>query len=147
MEIKKINIVQKGGISSAKVYANVTDKKAKAMKMVLVGSLDKSLNEILLPFTDEVYDLTIDWGDKIPQITEMVLIRDASYLPSRTALQTRINDLSIDADLYTTTFYKDFMGIVEEATEVLAYNNSTQKDLDTVVSNIEKAEITQLVLR
>ena len=59
LDVKKINIVQSGNVSDAKVLALVDENGQR--QWVEVGTLDKSLNEMYLPFWNNIYELKIEW--------------------------------------------------------------------------------------
>ena len=108
LDVKKINIVQKGTVSNAKVMALVMVGEEK--QWVQVGTLSKSLNEIYLPF-DMTYELKIVWeANNIPTISEIVRLNDDEFLPELEALQKYVNSLNVDENNYTCLLYTSCRG-------------------------------------
>ena len=138
LDVKKINIIQKGSISNASVLALVDGENGR--EWVQVGTLSKSLNEIYLPFWSNIYELKFEWeANNIPTISEVILLNNEEYLPDRNNLQSYIDGLNIDENQYTSESYQVFVQKLDEASSVLANNNSTQKELDNALADLQEA--------
>ena len=138
LDVTKMNIIQKDNISNARVLVLVDGENGR--EWVQVGTLDKSLNEIYLPFWENIYELKIEWdANSVPAISEIVLMNDDTLLPNRSVLQEYINGLNIDEDEYTSESYQVFAEKLAAANEVLANNNSSQKAIDNALADLQTA--------
>ena len=138
LDVTKMNIIQKDNISNARVLVLVDGEYGR--EWVQVGTLDKSLNEIYLPFWENIYELKFEWdANSAPTITEVIKLNDANLLPDRSVLQEYINGLNIDEDEYTSESYQVFAEKLAAANEVLANNNSSQKAIDNALADLQTA--------
>ncbi|MFR6666646.1 MAG: hypothetical protein ACLUQX_10985, partial [Thomasclavelia spiroformis] len=138
LDVTRMNIIQKDNISNAKVLVLVDGENGR--EWVQVGTLNKSLNEIYLPFWENIYELKFEWeANSIPTITEVIKLNNADLLPNRSLLQEYINGLSINADEYTPESYQLFAEKLAVANEVLANNNSNQKAIDKALADLQTA--------
>ena len=138
LDVTKMNIIQKDNISNARVLVLVDGENGR--EWVQVGTLDKSLNEIYLPFWENIYELKFEWdANSAPTITEVIKLNDANLLPDRSVLQEYINGLNIDEDEYTSESYQVFAEKLAAANEVLANNNSSQKAIDNALADLQTA--------
>ena len=138
LDVTKMNIIQKDNISNARVLVLVDGENGR--EWVQVGILDKSLNEIYLPFWENIYELKFEWdANSAPTITEVIKLNDTNLLPDRSVLQEYINGLNIDEDEYTSESYQVFAEKLAAANEVLANNNSNQKAIDTALADLQTA--------
>ncbi|MEG0577838.1 MAG: beta-N-acetylglucosaminidase domain-containing protein, partial [Bacilli bacterium] len=138
LNVQKINLLQPGKISHAKVLALVDAKKSKSTKeWVEVGTLSKSLNEIYFPFWDNVYELKIQWNaNNAPEVSEMYLLYDGFGI-SHDELTTYINSLNIVENEYTKKTYQDFLSQLDVAKKVNTNNNSTQSQINEALSHLK----------
>lgn len=144
LDVKKINIVQKGTVSNAKVMALVMVGEEK--QWVQVGTLSKSLNEIYLPF-DMTYELKIVWeANNIPTISEIVRLNDDEFLPELEALQKYVNSLNVDENNYTASSYAKYVSKLNQANEVLSTASGDKKLIIKAYSELQIA-YTNLVTR
>lgn len=144
LDVKKINIVQKGTVSNAKVMALVMVGEEK--QWVQVGTLSKSLNEIYLPF-DMTYELKIVWeANNIPTISEIVRLNDDEFLPELEALQKYVNSLNVDENNYTASSYGKYVSKLNQANEVLSTASGDKKLIIKAYSELQIA-YTNLVTR
>ena len=138
LDVTKINIIQTGTVSNAKLLALVDGESGR--EWVQIGTLSKSLNEIYLPFWENIYELKIEWDvNSVPAISEIVLMNDDALLPNRSVLQEYIDGLNIDEDEYTSESYQVFAEKLAAANEVLANNNSNQKAIDNALADLQTA--------
>ncbi|WP_286670061.1 beta-N-acetylglucosaminidase domain-containing protein [Thomasclavelia cocleata] len=138
LDVTKINIIQKGNISNAKVLVLVDGENGR--EWVQVGTLSKSLNEVYLPFWKNIYELKFEWeADSVPVITEVIMMNSSDLLPNRNDLQSYIDGLDIVEDQYTAESYQEFVQKLADANVVLANNNSTQKELDKALTDLQDA--------
>lgn len=145
LDVKKINIVQKGTASNAKVMALVMVDGQK--QWVQVGALDKSLNEIYLPFWENIYELKIEWtANNIPTISEIIVMNDSAYGADHSALTEYINSLDIKEANHTKSSYDEFVKVLDVANNVNKNNNSTPKALEDALTNLQTA-VANLVTR
>lgn len=144
LDVKKINIIQKGDISNAKVMALVMVDGQK--QWVQVGTLNKSLNEIYLPF-DMTYELKIEWeANKIPTISEIVKLNDDEFLPELEALQKYVDSLNVNKDDYTASSYAKFADKLNQANDVLTTALGDKESIIKAYSELQIA-YTNLVTR
>lgn len=134
-DVKKINIVQSGnGISNAKVMVRTGYDEDGQELWNELGTLDKSLNEILNTKYDNIYEIRIDWEGVAPTIYEIVTINNYD-IPNITDLEELISS----SDEYIAENYTS--GSFDIFTEALETAKSTLDNLASVSqSDIDKAK-------
>jgi hyaluronoglucosaminidase len=145
-DVKKINIVQSGnGISNAKVMVRTGyDEDGQGIWNEL-GTLDKSLSEILNTEYDNIYGIRIDWEGVAPTIYEIVTINNYD-IPNITDLEELIasSDEYI-AENYTSGSFAIFTEALEAAKSTLDnLASASQSDIDKAKEDLVNA-ITGLV--
>ncbi len=145
-DVKKINIVQSGnGISNAKVMVRTGyDEDGKEVWNDL-GTLNKSLNEILNTKYDNIYEIRIDWEGVAPTIYEIVTINNYD-IPNITDLEELISSSDeYIAENYTSGSFAIFTEALETAKSTLDNLASvSQSDIDKAKEDLVNA-ITGLV--
>ena len=145
LDVKKMNIVQSGSVSKAKVLVLVDQDDQR--QWVEVGTLDKSLNEIYLPFWNNIYELKIEWeANNIPTIAEIVLLNDSKYGVDHSELTNYINSLEINELEYTASSYQAFSKVLAEAKAINSDNNSSASSVDKALADLKEA-VNNLVKR
>lgn len=146
LNVKKFNIIQKGEISNAKVYALI-DKEVTTRNVpeenrewVQLGTLRKSLNEFYIPHGN-VYKLKFEWEENhIPTISEIIKLTDEEYKSECAKdLKNYIDSLHVEEDKYTATSYKAYKTARDAALN--AYNTQMgEKDaLEEAKANLKTA--------
>lgn len=146
LNVKKFNIIQKGEISNAKVYALI-DKEVTTRNVpeenrewVQLGTLRKSLNEFYIPHGN-VYKLKFEWEENhIPTISEIITLTDEEYKSECAKdLKNYIDSLHVEEDKYTATSYKAYKTARDAALN--AYNTQMgEKDaLEEAKANLKTA--------
>ena len=134
LDVKKMHIIQKGEISNARVSVLVDGENGK--KWVQVGTLKKSLNEFYMP-EGNVYELKIEWDEnKIPTISEVIMLNDDEYASTANDLQSYIDSLDVKENKYTADSYKEFEKALKQAQKVL---DKQAGELDAITN--AKAEL------
>lgn len=153
LDVKKFNIIQKGEISNAKVYALI-DKEVTARNVpeedkewVQLGTLRKSLNEFYIPHGN-VYKLKFEWEENhIPTISEIITLTDEEYKSECAKdLKNYIDSLHVDEDKYTSTSYKAYSTARTKALEVYNTQMGEKDALERAQANL-KASYDALVVR
>ena len=153
LNVKKFNIIQKGEISNAKVYALI-DKEVTARNVpeedkewVQLGTLRKSLNEFYIPHGN-VYKLKFEWEEShIPTISEIITLTDDEYKSECAKdLKNYIDSLHVDEDKYTSTSYKTYSTARTKALEVYNTQMGEKDALEAAKADL-KASYDALVVR
>lgn len=153
LDVKKFNIIQKGEISNAKVYALI-DKEVTTRNVpeedkewVQLGTLRKSLNEFYIPHGN-VYKLKFEWEENhIPTISEIITLTNDEYKSECAKdLKNYIDSLHVDEDKYTATSYKAYSTARTKALEVYNTQMGEKDALETAKAEL-KASYDALVVR
>lgn len=153
LDVKKFNIIQKGEISNAKVYALI-DKEVTSRNVpeedkewVQLGTLRKSLNEFYIPHGN-VYKLKFEWEENhIPTISEIITLTDEEYKSECAKyLKNYIDSLHVDEDKYTTTSYKAYSTARTKALDVYNTQMGEKDALERAQADL-KASFDALVVR
>ena len=153
LNVKKFNIIQKGEISNAKVYALI-DKEVTTRNVpeedkewVQLGTLRKSLNEFYIPHGN-VYKLKFEWEENhIPTISEIITLTDDEYKSECAKdLRNYIDSLHVDEDKYTATSYKAYSTARTKALEVYNTQMGEKDTLEAAKADL-KASYDALVVR
>ncbi|GAA0109847.1 beta-N-acetylglucosaminidase domain-containing protein [Clostridium tertium] len=145
-DVKKINIVQSGnGISNAKVMVRTGyDEDGKEVWKDL-GTLNKSLNEILNTKYDNIYEIRIDWEGVAPTIYEIVTINNYD-IPNITDLEELVeSSAEYIVENYTAGSFAVFTEALDAAKSTLDnLASASQSDIDKAKEDLVNA-ITGLV--
>lgn len=153
LNVKKFNMIQKGEISNAKVYALI-DKEVTTRNVpeedkewVQLGTLRKSLNEFYIPHGN-VYKLKFEWEENhIPTISEIITLTDDEYKSECAKdLKNYIDSLHVDEDKYTSTSYKTYSTARTKALEVYNTQMGEKDALEAAKADL-KASYDALVVR
>ncbi len=153
LDVKKFNIIQKGEISNAKVYALI-DKEVTTRNVpeedkewVQLGTLRKSLNEFYIPHGN-VYKLKFEWEENhIPTISEIITLTDDEYKSEcANDLKNYIDSLHVNEDKYTATSYKAYSTARTKALEVYNTQMGEKDALEAAKADL-KASYDALVVR
>ena len=153
LDVKKFNIIQKGEISNAKVYALI-DKEVTTRNVpeedkewVQLGTLRKSLNEFYIPHGN-VYKLKFEWEENhIPTISEIITLTNDEYKSECAKdLKNYIDSLHVDEEKYTATSYKAYSTARTKALEVYNTQMGEKDALETAKAEL-KASYDALVVR
>ena len=153
LDVKKFNIIQKGEISQAKVYALI-DKEVTTRNVpeedkewVQLGTLRKSLNEFYIPHGN-VYKLKFEWEeDHIPTISEIITLTGDEYKSECAKdLKNYIDSLHVDEDQYTSTSYKAYKNAKDAALNTYNTQMGEKDALEAAKADL-KASYDALVLR
>lgn len=153
LDVKKFNIIQKGEMSQAKVYALI-DKEVTTRNVpeedkewVQLGTLRKSLNEFYIPHGN-VYKLKFEWEeDHIPTISEIITLTGDEYKSECAKdLKNYIDSLHVDEDKYTATSYKAYKNAKDAALNTYNTQMGEKDALEAAKADL-KASYDALVLR
>lgn len=153
LDVKKFNIIQKGEMSQAKVYALI-DKEVTTRNVpeedkewVQLGTLRKSLNEFYIPHGN-VYKLKFEWEeDHIPTISEIITLTGDEYKSECAKdLKNYIDSLHVDEDKYTTTSFKAYKNAKDAALNIYNTQMGEKDALEAAKADL-KASYDALVLR
>lgn len=125
LAVNRMNIVQKGEASNAKVSLYVEQDGER--KWVEAGVLDKSLNKIYCSY-DLILELKIEWeAGKVPTITEIIRFSEEDV--TRKGLQAYVDGLDVNEEDYTEDSYAEFAEALAAAEALLADETSTDEAL------------------
>lgn len=153
LDVKKFNIIQKGEMSQAKVYALI-DKEVTTRNVpeedkewVQLGTLRKSLNEFYIPHGN-VYKLKFEWEeDHIPTISEIITLTGDEYKSECAKdLKNYIDSLHVDEDKYTTTSFKAYKNAKDAALNTYNTQMGEKDALEAAKADLKTAH-DALVLR
>ena len=153
LDVKKFNIIQKGEMSQAKVYALI-DKEATTRNVpeedkewVQLGTLRKSLNEFYIPHGN-VYKLKFEWEeDHIPTISEIITLTGDEYKSECAKdLKNYIDSLHVDEDKYTATSFKAYKNAKDAALNTYNTQMGEKDALEAAKADLKTAH-DALVLR
>lgn len=145
-DVKKINIVQSGnGISNAKVMVRTGYDEGGQEVWNELGTLNKSLNEILNTKYENIYEIRIDWEGIAPTIYEIVTINNYD-IPNITDLEGLIaSSEEYVEESYTVGSFAIFTEALESAKIILNdLASASQSDIDKAKEDLVNA-ITGLV--
>lgn len=153
LDVKKFNIIQKGEMSQAKVYALI-DKEVTTRNVpeedkewVQLGTLRKSLNEFYIPHGN-VYKLKFEWEeDHIPTISEIITLTGDEYKSECAKdLKNYIDSLHVDEDKYTATSFKAYKNAKDAALNTYNTQMGEKDALEAAKADLKTA-YDALVLR
>jgi hyaluronoglucosaminidase len=145
-DVKKINIIQSGNdISNAKVMVRTGYTESGEEVWNQIGTLDKSLNEIVNYKYDNIYEIRIDWEETAPTIYELVTITDYN-VPNISDLESLVESSNdYVEENYTVRSFVKFREALENAKVILNdLGNANQEKINNAKDNLSNA-INELV--
>ena len=146
LNVKKFNIIQKGEISNAKVYALI-DKEVTTRNVpeedkewIQLGTLRKSLNEFYVP-RGNVYKLKFEWEENsIPTISEIISLTDDEYKSECAKnLKDYMDSLKVEEDQYTTATYEAYKTARDAALNTYNTQMGEKDALEEAKANLKAA--------
>ncbi len=135
MNVNRINIVQKGVVTNAKVSLYVEDNGVR--KWVDAGTLSKSLNQIYCDY-DLVLEIRIEWeAGKVPTITEIVRFYEENVV--RTGFEAYVADLDVNEADYTAVTYAVYEEKLAAANAALENASSSDAVLQAAWDELKAA--------
>ena len=140
-DINKINIVQSGNdISNAKVMARTGYNEAGEAIWNELGTLSKSLTEIINTKYDNIFEIRIDWAGIAPTIYEIVTMNDKD-IPNTSELEDLVaTSEDYVEEEYTAGSFAKFTEALEAAKAILNnIENSNQEKVNIAKDNLSAA--------
>lgn len=145
-DVKKINIVQGGNdISNAKVMVRTGYNESGEEVWNQIGTLSKSLNELINAKYDNIYEIKIEWEGIAPTIYEIVTINNYN-VPNITDLDALVaSSKDYAKESYTARSFAKFTEALDAAKSILDDLASANQDkINNAKENLSSA-ITELV--
>ena len=144
-DVKKINIVQSGSsISNAKVMVRTGYNEAGEAIWNQIGTLNKSLNEIVNTKYDNIFEIKIEWKGTAPTIYELITLNDYE-VPNISELEELIASSNYAKDDYTANSWNVYNEALESAKNIIEnIDGTSQEDINNAKENLINA-ITGLV--
>ncbi|MEG2290785.1 MAG: beta-N-acetylglucosaminidase domain-containing protein [Clostridium sp.] len=140
-DVSKINIIQNGNaISNAKVMVRTGYSQGGEEIWEQIGTLDKSLNEIVNLESNNIFEIKIEWDGIAPNIYEIITINDKKE-PNNSKLKAKYDELSLlTGDIYTESSFEVLQEALKSADAVLKNTDASQKDIDDALEALIVAE-------
>lgn len=137
---KTIRMIQNGAASDAVVTARVANEDGSDIQAVTLGKLSQAINEFAVASDKRILDVTVTWGENIPEISMIKTSSKAAATVDKSKLDEAIAAAgSSDAANWTT----DSKAAVEKAkavAEELKTNEyATQDTVDTAAGALKTA--------
>lgn len=137
-EVNTIKIIQNASmISNAIVKARVLNN-ARDDQWVTLGTLCQTINEFVLADDTILLDVKIEWGDTIPNITELSTYKSSFAVVNTDALQALINAKE-NTSTWTTSSANTYQVVYNAGKAVLASDYASQTTIDNAVLIINNA--------
>lgn len=137
---KTIRMIQNGAASDAVITARVANEDGSDIQAVTLGKLSQAINEFAVASDKRILDVTVTWGENIPEISMIKTSSKAAATVDKSKLNEAITAAgSSDAANWTT----DSKAAVEKAkavAEELKTNEyATQDTVDTAAGALKTA--------
>ena len=144
-DVKKINIVQSGSsISNAKVMVRTGYNEAGEAIWNQIGTLNKSLNEIVNTKYDNIFEIKIEWKGTAPTIYELITLNDYE-VPNVSDLEKLITSSNYAKEDYTSNSWNVYNDALELAKNIVEnLGGASQEEVNNAKENLINA-ITGLV--
>lgn len=146
--VDQITVIQKGN-SGAVVSARVSNTlKTRSLlseddtEWIELGVLDKSLVTFVNDEHEYIYDIRIQWGDMIPEISEIMLLgveRPEETEIHETLIEAQEQMAAMDEFEYTADSYAELVAAINHLEKVYAGSRSTEKDFKNAVERYQAA--------
>lgn len=137
--IKTFRLIQNGAASGAAVTAEFYGEQSRDVSVAQVGTLDQPINEFNIPEGKELLSIKIAWGDKLPEISEIVTMTTAAESADMTELNNLIKQQPNGYDTWTTASKTDYDAIKAVAESVAKSDYVSQNTVDSAVAGLKKS--------
>ena len=137
--IRSFRVIQSGEASGAAVTVLLYNEEEGNTETQKVGTLVQPVNEFMVKDGYSLLGITFEWGDRIPDIAEILLLEQKPEVTDKEKLNALLEKKPDAYDMWTVSSQKAYDAVVEMAKAVASGENVTQTTVDTAVLSLEKA--------
>ena len=149
--VNTIKIIQNTAIiSNATVQARVLDN-TRAAQWINLGTLSQAINEFVLGENTILLDVKIEWGDVIPNITELSTYQSSNSAVNTDILQSLINNkentstwITSSVQVYNIAYDAGKAVLESDYVSQTTIDNAVQAINNAVANKLLKGDITEL---
>lgn len=141
LEAKRtIRMIQNGAASDAVVTARIANKDGNNIQKVTLGKLSQAINEFAVASDKRILDVTVTWGENIPEISMIKTSSKAAATVDKTKLDEAIAATGSSDAANWTTDSKAAVDKAKAVAEELKTNEyATQDTVDTAAGALKTA--------
>lgn len=137
-QVNTIKIIQNSAVISNAVVKARLFTNASAEQWVTLGTLSQAINEFVLPENTILLDIKVEWGDVIPNITELSTYKSEVTTLNVDALKALIDNKE-DLSSWTAAAAATYGDAYNAGKQVLESEYASQTTVDNAVRAINKA--------
>lgn len=141
-DMKSIRFVQVGEISNATVKAEVytsTRTKAVTTQTITLGTLNQAVSEFKLPTGYMFKNVTVSWGDNIPELAEVMLMQTASDTTAVKANLKALLDAKENTVSWTDSSRRTYDLAYQTGKIIYENNSASLTSVESAISSIQSA--------
>ncbi len=135
--LKTFRIIQNGEASNAIVTAEFYED-GKTTNTV-VGTLAQAINEFMIPEGKTLLSVKVEWGEKIPEISEIITLGMEVAATDKSELEELIAAAPDGYDSWTTSSKAEYDAVKAVAEEVNESEYVSQETVNSAVAALKKA--------
>lgn len=141
LEAKRtIRMIQNGAASDAVVTARIANEDGSNIQRVTLGKLSQAINEFAVASDKRILDVTVTWGENIPEISMIKTSSKAAATVDKTKLDEAIEATGSSDAANWTTDSKAAVDKAKAVAEELKTNEyATQDTVDTAAGALKTA--------
>lgn len=141
LEAKRtIRMIQNGAASDAVVTARIANEDGSNIQRVTLGKLSQAINEFAVASAKRILDVTVTWGENIPEISMIKTSSKAAATVDKTKLEEAIAATGSSDAANWTTDSKAAVDKAKAVAEELKTNEyATQDTVDTAAGALKTA--------
>lgn len=137
---KTIRMIQNGAASDAVVTARIANEDGSNIQRVTLGKLSQAINEFAVASDKRILDVTVTWGENIPEISMIKTSSKAAATVNKTKLDEAIAATGSSDAANWTTDSKAAVDKAKAVAEELKTNEyATQDTVDTAAGALKTA--------
>lgn len=137
---RTIRMIQNGAASDAVVTARVANEDGSDIQAVTLGKLSQAINEFAVASDKRILDVTVTWGENIPEISMIKTSSKAAATVNKTKLDEAIAAAGSSDAANWTTDSKAAVDKAKAVAEELKTNEyATQDTVDTAAGALKTA--------
>lgn len=136
--VNAIKIIQNNAVISNATVKARTLSNTKADQWITLGTLSQAINEFVLDKDTILLDVKIEWGNVIPNITELSTYKLENPIVNTDTLQALI-DVKEDTAAWTALSTDSYLAAYEAGKAVLASDYASQTTVDNATQAIKNA--------
>lgn len=139
--VKSIRIISTGNPTNANVNATLysTTTRALTTTSMKLGTLNQTISEFVVPDNTILKEVTVSWGDQIPEIVEITTSKDIEDATDARAELKTLLDQAVDQSTWTKDSITEYESVKKVAQEIYDNSASSKSSIENAIGQLHAA--------